>query len=68
MEFKTQEEYNQIYGNLCAELGDRTVKIKALEEQIAILMTKIKEVAEESTKAAQERAKETTEEQVNPQG
>lgn len=57
MQYKTQEEYNNEYTKLCAELGDRFIKKSALDAQIDAIQTTMKALIEESSNAAKERAK-----------
>lgn len=49
---KTKEEYNQMYGQLCAEIGDKIVAIENANQQIIALKKKIVELAAEATAAA----------------
>ena len=57
MGYKTQEEYNTLYTSICAEIGDRHTKISALKAQLEGLEINMRSLVEESSKAAQERAK-----------
>jgi uncharacterized coiled-coil DUF342 family protein len=49
---KTKEEYNQMYGQLCAEIGDKVVAIENANQQIITLKKKIVELAAEASAAA----------------
>ena len=49
---KTKEEYNQMYGQLCAEIGDKVVAIENANQQIIAIKKKIVELAAEATAAA----------------
>lgn len=49
---KTKEEYNQMYGQLCAEIGDKIVAIENANQQIITLKKKIVELAAEATAAS----------------
>jgi hypothetical protein len=49
---KTQAEYNQHYGQLCAEIGDKLIAIENLNQQIIAIKSKIAELAKEAKEAA----------------
>ena len=49
---KTQAEYNQQYGQLCAEIGDKLIAIENLNQQIIAIKSKIAELAKEAKEAA----------------
>ena len=53
---KTKEEYNQMYGQLCAEIGDKIVAIENANQQIISIKKKIVELAAEATAAAKAEA------------
>ena len=49
---KTKEEYNQMYGQLCAEIGDKMIAIENANQHIISIKKKIVELAAEAAEAA----------------
>jgi len=45
---RTQEELNQEYGNLCAQIGNKIIAIEGLNAEIQDIKKKIHELAEEA--------------------
>lgn len=44
---RTKEQVNQDYGQLCAQIGERTFQIAIMQEDIKVLQAKIVEVGKE---------------------
>jgi outer membrane murein-binding lipoprotein Lpp len=53
---KTQAEFNAVYGQLCAEIGDKLITIQNLNAQIEQIKGRIAELAKEAKEAAQAEA------------
>ena len=53
---KTQAEFNAVYAQLCAEIGDKLINIQNLNVQIEQIKVRISELAKEAKEAAQAEA------------